>query len=318
MPDNGKLVDGDNQLPHHLAVTDNTPQSEEVLKLLFQYKFDLSTVNKSRETALQCCRKDREHLKKLLKEKINEKPSILEFTSENVKEDLQQKQNFDYVSNQNATDTVKVIAADSKKVILPPENDIASDSDDEMSTDELAEIVKKKVEHVLKKEHCLKDTDTSEAESQKGASSIPHKIDKVENTIEDTVADSNEDWKQFEECSWEVECTETFWKELAKQEKSLKRTVFSKLFRLAKGEWHRKFRKPLSGTKFQNLYEIKLTDSARIIWELAITYSPRLSYQNKSEYYTEVIRVWCLVVNHDHIDAHIEQIEKANIRDKRV
>ena len=62
----------------------------------------------------------------------------------------------------------------------------------------------------------MKDTDTSEAKSQKGASSIPHKIVKVENTVEDTVVDSNEDWKQFEGCSWEVECTETFWKELAK------------------------------------------------------------------------------------------------------
>ena len=314
-PENGKLVDKDGQLPHHLAVVANTSQSETVLKLLLQYNFDVLTKNKSGKTAPECCRKDREDLKELFKTeaKTDTENIVIKSACGIKKGRFNQKQDCTDVPKQDTTVTSTSI----KEIPVPHKDDeVADESDDEMSADEITTLIKEKVDYVLKIDDCywLENSEsvyTAKGESQQTASSI--RIDKiVAESIDSKEIDKQ--WKKIEECTWEVECTEVFWKELVKQEKSLIKEAFNKLFRLANGEWHGEFHKSLSGTKIQNLYELKLTKSIRIIWELAITYSPRLSSQNKSELYTEVIRVWSLVVNHDHIDKHIKQIERANIR----
>ena len=311
LPENGKLVDKNDQLPHHLAVAANTPQSEAVLKLLFQYNFNLETKNKSGKTALECCRKDREDFKKLFKieAEIDKEIVIVKSTYDNDKDTFNQKEDY-----KQAT-TVATIS--SKEIAVPHKDDeVADESDNEMSADELTELIKEKVDHVLKTDdrHWLENSESvykPKGEPQKTANSVPTGNVIAESTDSKEI---NKEWKKIEECTWEVECTEAFWKELAKQEKFLIKETFNKLSRLANGEWHEEFHKPLSGTKIKNLYELKLTKSIRIIWELAIAYSPRLSSQNKSVLYTEIIRVWSLVVNHDHINKHVQQIERANTR----
>ena len=298
-----------------MAVTSNTLQSEAVLRLLFQYHFDLSAKNNLGETPLQCCRQNREHLKKLIEAEMNKATTITKSTTDNFKTSFQQSHTASeqdccaVVSKQDTT------MSETNTEEMPPEHEIADNSGDEitMSADELTQIVKKKVDDVLKKDDYywredLKSGYIQSVDSQKTANSIPSLT--TENIDSE---ETEENWKEFEKCTWEVECTETFWKELAKQEKPLKIITFNKLFRLANGEWHEKFQKPLH-TKFKNLYELKVTKSIRIIWELVITYSPRLSYQKKVESYTEAIRVWSLVLNHDHINKHVKQIEAANIK----
>ena len=124
----------------------------------------------------------------------------------------------------------------------------------------------------------------------------------------------------FEGCAWEVECTETFLKELVAQPKMIKNLVISKIRRLAEGEQHFEFCKPLVGTN--KLFELRLNESMRIIWEKTVTYSSRLSSKpsqsssSKSmhcttEVYSEVIRIWSLVLNHDRLDKCIKQINKS-------
>ena len=301
-------------------MADNSSESAKVLKLLLQYNFDLNTENKSGKTALECCRKNRESLKELLEAKMNRQPAVVESTGGNEKN---QMQDCSDVSKQDTTvkaHEIKEFKTLSKHDMIPSAYEIAEDVDDEMSTDELTELVKKKVDSVLKNgDHYwlenLESDHKPEVESQKIANSIPSGIVTGGKETEKGGSKEEENWKEFEGCPWEVECTEVFWKELVKQEESLKKIVFSKLYRLANGEWHGEFHKPLSGTKFTNLYELKLTKSIRIIWELAITYSPRLSSRKESaELYTEVIRIWSLVVNHDHISTHVKQIEMANIK----
>ena len=210
-----------------------------------------------------------------------------------------------------------VATTSSKEIAVPhKDNEVADESDNEMSADELTELIKEKVDHVLKTDdhHWLENSESfykPKDEPQKTANNVPTGNVIAESTDSNEI---NKELKKIEECTWEVECTEVFWKELVKQEKFLIKETFDKLSRLADGEWHEEFHKSLSGTKIKNLYELKLTKSIRIIWELAIAYSPRLSSQSKSVLYTEVIRVWSLVVNHDHIDKHVKQIERANIR----
>ena len=323
MPKNGRLIDKDGQLPHHLAVAVNSPQSAIVLKLLLQYDFDLNNENKSGETALKCCRKNREGLKELLEAEMNKQPAVVESTSDNEKGGFRQMQDSSDVSKQGTTvkaPEAKELMTPSKHDYIPSEHEIADD-DDVMSTEKLTELVKKKVDSILKigDQYWLENLESDhkpEVESRKTAKDIPSGTETSGGKeTEEEGSKEGEDWKKFEGCTWEVECTEAFWKELAKQEISLKKIVFSKLFRLADGEWHEKFHKALSGTKLKNLYELKLTKSIRIIWELAVTYSQRLSSQkNSAELYTEVIRVWSLVVNHDHISTHVKQIEMANIK----
>ena len=327
-PEDGKIIDKDGQLPHHLAVADNTAQSAAVLKLLFQYstKFDLQTKNKAGDTALSCCRRKREHLKKLLKAEIASQSMILKSSSGNEKDNFQQKQ--DDKQDTKSESTEPAAKESTENHVKPPENKTKDDGDDEtkLSMHELTEAVKRKVDSVLKisdhrlweiseyghklKEEPLK---TPKAKPSDAVVTVTENASRKE--------EENKEKKSFEECDWEVECTETFWKELSKQEKPLKEMAFSKLYRLAKGEWHHEFHKALSGTKCKNLYELKVDDSVRIIWERAVAYSPHWSLMASSqnhpaEFYTEVIRIWSLVVKHDHINTHIKQIETANIKGK--
>ena len=310
MPENGKLVDKDRQLPHHLAVAANTSQSEAVLKLLFQYNFDLTAKNKNGETALKCCRRKRNHLRKLLEVEMAKHAVAVKSTGSNKAD---QKQGCTKVSTKdNASTTAATLKEVSEEFSKLPENENVDESDDEtkLSVDELAELVNEKVKSILRK------TDqTLREEPQETAKNIPSDTA----IVEDVSRKEEQDRKKFEDCTWEIECTETFWKELSRQEKSLKEKAFQKLYRLANGEWHEKFHKSLSGTKNQNLYELKVNKSVRIIWERAVAYSPRLSLKdssqnNPTELYTDVIRIWSLVLNHDRINAHVKQIETANIK----
>ena len=311
MPENGKLVDKDGQLPHHLAVAANTSQSEAVLKLLFQYNFDLKAKNKRGETALKCCRRKRGHLKQLLEAEMTKHSVTLKSTGNNEIGDF--KQDYNKVSTQGKASITEITLNENiKESSKPPENQYVDESDDDtkLSVDELTELVNKKVKSILKK------TDQKlKGETQKAASNVQSDTA----VVEDVSRKEEEDRKKFEDCTWEVECTETFWKELSRQQKPLKEKAFQKLHRLANGEWHEDFRKPLSGTKNQNLYELKVNGAVRIIWERAIAYSPRLSLKDSSqneptELYTDIIRIWSLVLNHDHINAHVKQIETANIK----
>ena len=324
-PENGKVIDKDGQLPHHLAVADNTAQSEAVLKLLFQYsaKFDLKTKNKDGNTALSCCRRKREHLKKLLEAEIDRQSMILKSSGDNIKDNFQQQKQDDKQGTKSKS-TEPAAKESSESHLKPLENETKDDGDDEtkLSMHELTELVKRKVDSVLRSDHRLQEISEYghklKEEPLKIAKGMPSDaaVTVTENTSRKEKEKTKEK-KRFEECTWEVECTETFWKELCKQEKPLKEMAFSKLHRLANGEWHEKFHKPLSGTKCKKLYELKVDDSVRIIWERAIAYSPRLSLKDSSqnkpaELYTEVIRIWSLVIKHDNISTHVKHIETAN------
>ncbi|XP_060067394.1 TPR and ankyrin repeat-containing protein 1-like [Ylistrum balloti] len=144
------------------------------------------------------------------------------------------------------------------------------------------------------------------------------------------------DVQAFDNLEWEVECTADVWRTLRDNHvlPELKQRIVRKVQHLASGEWRRSLCKPITASKMPEtlrLFEAKLSKGGRIIWELAIAFSPRLSESaerrlNAEEeevedlavqggrIYSEVIRVWYIVFDHDHIYRCVERIIKSHNR----
>ena len=190
------MVDKDGQLPHHLAVAANTSQSEPVLKLLFEYNFDLTAKNKYGETALKCCKQKRGHLRKLLEVEMAKHPVALKFTGSSKTGGSEQKQGCAKVTTQdNISIAVVTLPENTEEFSKLQENENAVESDDEtkLNMDELTELVKQKVNSILTNTgHKLKE------EPQKVASNIPSDTA----VVEDISRKEEEDRKTFEDCTW--------------------------------------------------------------------------------------------------------------------
>ncbi|XP_041361942.1 TPR and ankyrin repeat-containing protein 1-like [Gigantopelta aegis] len=138
----------------------------------------------------------------------------------------------------------------------------------------------------------------------------------------------------FDNLEWEVECTADVWKTLKDRKvmPNMKQQVIERIQSLASGEWSTSVYKSLANTPpTLKLFETKLSKGARIIWELAIAFSPRLSeaadrrlgHDNNPDdnfavkggrIYSEIIRVWDIVLDHDHLYHAVQKIIKSHNR----
>jgi len=113
----------------------------------------------------------------------------------------------------------------------------------------------------------------------------------------------------FDKLDWDVECTAVVWKKLCSNTFTLeqKRRVVYKVQQLAKGKFQSS-QTVLNIPSTLHLYVAKVTKDIRIIWELAIAYSPRLNNLEGTNgdawglhsmecqrIYSEIIRVWDVV-----------------------
>ncbi|XP_021340034.1 uncharacterized protein LOC110441249 isoform X2 [Mizuhopecten yessoensis] len=144
------------------------------------------------------------------------------------------------------------------------------------------------------------------------------------------------DVQAFDNLEWEVECTSDVWRTLRDNHvlPELKRRIVCKVQHLASGEWRKSLCKPVTASKMPEalrIFEAKLSKGGRILWELAIAFSPRLSESAErrlnveeeegedlavrgGRIYSEVIRVWDIVFDHDHIHRCVERIIKSHNR----
>ena len=111
----------------------------------------------------------------------------------------------------------------------------------------------------------------------------------------------------FEGHKWVVECTEKVKKYFANEKvpRSEKEAVFNAVIKLTHGIpiHNLKKCKKLS----DNLYEARYSKASRVIFELAIQFSTR--HSTKGNYvYSEVIRLWDIVRDHDKLKKRIEHI----------
>ncbi|CAH1801861.1 unnamed protein product [Owenia fusiformis] len=141
--------------------------------------------------------------------------------------------------------------------------------------------------------------------------------------------------KMLDDFVWEVECTANVWKTLRDKRvnRKLKLRIINKIKQLAKGNWRPSLAKKLDGqprNEHVQLYEAKLSKGSRIIWELAIAFSPRCSENPEKllgvgegndpasstggRIYSEVIRVWDIVFDHNKIYHSVENICRSHNR----
>ena len=125
----------------------------------------------------------------------------------------------------------------------------------------------------------------------------------------------------FDTLPWEVEVTAKvvkFFKNTKKSSSTDRWAAAQTIYRLAEGKRNEHLSKRVSSEKSLQLYEARMTRAARIIWEKAISYSAKLTGPSRIPVYTQVIRVWEIVLDHDDLDRRIkyctEQIEKSHMR----
>ena len=144
------------------------------------------------------------------------------------------------------------------------------------------------------------------------------------NKVGDNVLHNDDDVfdDTFDKLTWEVECTSDVWKTLKdkKLPRDKKKQIVRIIRQLANGDMRGSRAKRLAGIAKESdilLFEAKLDRSARILWEQAIAFSPRcrdLSDNNDEKLcgiYTEVIRIWDIVFDHDTVPRKIQKIVRS-------
>ncbi|NXY45550.1 TRNK1 protein, partial [Ceuthmochares aereus] len=132
--------------------------------------------------------------------------------------------------------------------------------------------------------------------------------------------------QEFDNMTWEIECTPEMLKTLGSKAVPhyLKTRTIMTIKRLGNGEWTKGLQKPLKHLKADiQLYEAKLGKGARMLWELAIDFSPRCSEspekimeteqtrslpEKSGRVYTEIIRIWAIVLDHCKLNRVLENI----------
>lgn len=131
--------------------------------------------------------------------------------------------------------------------------------------------------------------------------------------------------QDFDNMTWEIECTSEMLKKL--NDKSMPRQIKNRVIfviqQLGNGEWTQSLQKHLKHLKGDiQLYEVKLSKGSRMLWELAVDFSPRCSErqdkitekdacssaERNGRVYTEIIRLWDIVLDHDKLSHAIDTL----------
>lgn len=122
----------------------------------------------------------------------------------------------------------------------------------------------------------------------------------------------------FDALPWEVEITRNVVKFFKNQKNSSqvdRLRAASVIYQIAEGRRNQHLSKVVSNNPDVCLFEARITQSGRILWEKAISYSSRLTGESNCAVYTQVIRVWEVILDHDELDTKIsycaDQIEQS-------
>nr|XP_044992872.1 TPR and ankyrin repeat-containing protein 1 isoform X1 [Jaculus jaculus] len=138
--------------------------------------------------------------------------------------------------------------------------------------------------------------------------------------------------QDFDNMTWEIECTSEMLKKLSSKvmTKVIKKKILFAIQQLGNGEWTQGLQKRLKHSKGNiQLFEAKLDKGARMLWELAIDFSARCSENSEKimsterntysvekpgRVYTEIIRIWDIVLDHCKLSDSIVAICSAYTR----
>ena len=134
------------------------------------------------------------------------------------------------------------------------------------------------------------------------------------------------DAASFENETWEVECTKPVWDALLdhKRPQWLRFLAMRKIQKLATGFWDpaQDAKRTQGASKLASisLFEARFNKYGRILWQRAIAFSPRKSNVGAgSKIYSEVIRVWAIVFDHDRLSREIDMaVGRAQVLDREL
>ena len=120
----------------------------------------------------------------------------------------------------------------------------------------------------------------------------------------------------FDCLPWEVEITKNvikFFKNEKRYSSVDRMGAVKVIYQIAEGKRNKHLSKQVGSNQKICLYEARITGASRVLWEKAISYSAKLTGKSHIPVYTQIIRVWEVVLDHDEIDRRIrycsEQIE---------
>lgn len=340
--EDGRVQDKRGDTPYHIVMERRrSPNTIKICKILSQHDINPSVPNehgkKPRHTEkndercaimLEAAKKFQTPKKKGKKKKGKPSEALLQLNKEKDKEVADSKHS-------------QALPADSTK--KSPEDELL------LGTDDALQDVKEILSHFSEKPESYFEPPPT----YKRQRSLPHTTQATEsgvaaegkgNTMPDTAGEKCEKAtvvhsdqpirefdieniaSNFEGRTWEVECTEKVKKFFAnmKVPRYEKEAVVKTVYKLVDGV-------PINNQKLckevrtsSKLFEARYSGASRILYELSIQFSPRLtsisgSTSGSKEYiYSEVIRLWDIVRDHDNLNHHIDQIvqciEKSHAR----
>ena len=111
----------------------------------------------------------------------------------------------------------------------------------------------------------------------------------------------------FDTLPWEVEVTRNvikFFKNTKKYSPTDRISAARVIYRVAEGKRNTHLSKAVGSNQKVSLYEARINDASRILWEKAINFSEKLSISVPM--YTQVIRVWEVIIDHDNLNRRIK------------
>lgn len=124
----------------------------------------------------------------------------------------------------------------------------------------------------------------------------------------------------FDGLTWEVEVTKDvlrFFEDKKHNSPELRRKVVTVIYQLAEGRRGDKLSKAVSKPSEDRgllLYEARINKASRILWEKAIQFSARQTDTFDRPVYTQVVRVWSVVLDHDQLHHCIQKIKLSHQR----
>ena len=152
---------------------------------------------------------------------------------------------------------------------------------------------------------------TAAAAARKSASPQPPAVTEEREGDMNTVM-SRYGLEEFDGLPWEVEVTNNvlkFFKNEKDHPYSLRLRAARTVYELAEGKRGRELSKELSSST-SNLFEAKLSKGGRIIWQVAVQFSPRRTEAHRNPIYAQVVRVWEIVPDHDQLTQTIKRCVK--------
>ena len=332
-PKDGKLHDESQQTPYDIAMKfkgKDLKRSENVCKVLSNYHIKPNLTNQPGRKRKDGKSKDDNRLKILQKaaekfktpskseekgksKKRKGKPKPTEQTTSTSAENKAIQDENTLVPSINVTDDqtlesvlTTILKKDDSYFMSPPEYQKQTSH---LCIPKLSKTPNSKIETNYDEDQPAEDSETDDDERQDGS------VDS------DTVTELS----TLQDLAWEVEATEKVVK-FFKNKKNpnwLHKFAIQKIKMLAIGDWHspKICKRLLAAQEIELvLYETRLTKNARILWEVTRQFSSRRTDKPTSSsdkvvhVYSEVIRIWDIVLHHDQLNNCIKHIKKSHER----